>query len=126
MADKKYNEVKLGLTVAKSGLTKAIKKLEECGKEMNKLKADLTTASMVRVAASLLEALDTVSKKNKEVRINRDKWLDVVVEYDPVEFVLTVTWNEFVKMLRQCAQLFDFEAIASLGFQFVSCASNCK
>ena len=86
MADKKYNEVKLGLTVAKSGLTKAIKKLEECGKEMSNLEADMATASMVRVAASLLEALDTVSKKNKEVRINRDKWLEVVVEYDPVEF----------------------------------------
>ena len=86
MADKKYNEVKLGLTVAKSGLTKAIKKLEECGKEMSNLEADMATASMVRVAASLLEALDTVSKKNKEVRINRDKWLAVVVEYDPTEF----------------------------------------
>ena len=32
----------------------------------------------------------------------------------------------FVKMLRQCAQLFDFEALASLGFQFVSCAFKCK
>ena len=30
----------------------------------------------------------------------------------------------FVKMLRQCAQLLDFEAIASLGFQFASCALN--
>ena len=86
MADKKYNEVKLGLTVAKSGLTKAMKKLDECGKEMNRLEADMANASVVRVAASLLEALDTVSRKNKEVRINRDKWLDVVVEYDPVEF----------------------------------------
>ena len=86
MADKKYNEVKLGLTVAKSGLTKAIKKLEECGKEMSKLEADLATASKVRVAASLLEALETVSKKNKEVRYNRDKWLAEVVGYDPVEF----------------------------------------
>ena len=46
----------------------------------------MATASVVWVAASLLEALETVSKKNKEVRINRDKWLDVVVEYDPVEF----------------------------------------
>ena len=86
MADKKYNEVKLGLTVAKSGLTKAIRKLEECGKEMSKLEADLATASKVRLAASLLEALETVSKKNKEVRHNRDKWLDEVVAFDPVEF----------------------------------------
>ena len=84
MADKKYNEVKLGLTFAKSGLTKAIKKLGECGKEMNRLEADMANASVV--AASLLEALETVSRKNKEVRINRDKWLYVVVEYDPVEF----------------------------------------
>ena len=40
MADKKYNEVKLALTIAKTGLTKAIKKLEECRKEMSKLEAD--------------------------------------------------------------------------------------
>ena len=52
MADKnKYNEVKLALTVAKTGLTKAIRKLEECGKEMSKLEADLATASKVRIAA---------------------------------------------------------------------------
>ena len=40
MADK-YNEVKLALTVAKTGLTKSIKKLEERGKEMGNLEADL-------------------------------------------------------------------------------------
>ena len=45
MADK-YNEVKLALTVAKTGLTKAIKKLEECGKEMSKLEADLAMARL--------------------------------------------------------------------------------
>ena len=74
MADKnKFNEVKLALTVTKGQLTKGIKKLEECCKEMSKLKAELPTASKVRVAASLLEALETVSEKNKEVRNHRDK-----------------------------------------------------
>ena len=49
MADT-YNEVKLALTVAKTGLTKAIKKLEERGKEMGNLEADLAMSSKVRVA----------------------------------------------------------------------------
>ena len=87
MADKnKCNEVKLALTVAKTGLTKAIRKLEVCGKEMNKLEADLATASKVRIAASLLEALETVSKKKREVSNNRDKWLAEIVGMDIVEF----------------------------------------
>ena len=71
--------MKLALTVAKTGLTKAIKKLEERGKEMGNLEADLAMSSKVRVAASLLEALDLVSRKNKEVSENRDKWINAII-----------------------------------------------
>ena len=85
MADT-YNEVKLALTTAKTGLTKAIKKLEERGKEMGNLEADLAMSSKVRVAASLLEAHDLVSRKNKEVSDNRDRWINCIIGYNPVEF----------------------------------------
>ena len=85
MADT-YNEVKLALTTAKTGLTKAIKKLEERGKEMGNLEADLAMSSKVRVAASLLEAHDLVSRKNKEVSDNRDKWISCIIGYNPVDF----------------------------------------
>ena len=85
MADK-YNEVKLALTVAKTGLTKSIKKLEERGKEMGNLEADLAMSSKVRVAAALLEALDLVSRKNKEVSENRDKWINAIIKFNPTEF----------------------------------------
>ena len=85
MADT-YNEVKLALTTAKTGLTKAIKKLEERGKEMGNLEADLAMSSKVRVAASLLEAHDLVSRKNKEVSDNRDKWISSIIGYNPVDF----------------------------------------
>ena len=85
MADT-YSEVKLALTVAKTGLTKSFKKLEERGKEMGTLEADLAMSSKVRVAAALLEALDLVSKKSKEVSDNRDKWLAEIVGYNPIEF----------------------------------------
>ena len=53
---------------------------------MSKLEADLATASNVRLAASLLEALETVSKKKREVSDNRDKWLAEIVGMDIVEF----------------------------------------
>ena len=85
MADT-YNEVKLVLTVAKTGLTKSFKKLEERGKEMGTLEADLAMSSKVRVAAALLEALDLVSRKSKEVSDNRDKWIKEIIKFNPVEF----------------------------------------
>ena len=85
MADT-YNEVKLALTTAKTGLTKAVKKLDERGKEMGNLEADLAMSSKVRVAASLLESLDLVSRKNKEVSDNRDRWINCIIGYNPVEF----------------------------------------
>ena len=85
MADT-YSEVKLALTVAKTGLTKSFKKLEERGKEMGTLEADLAMSSKVRVAAALLEALDLVSRKNKEVSENRDKWINAIIKFNPTEF----------------------------------------
>ena len=85
MADT-YDQVKLALTIAKTGLTKAIKKLEERGKEMGNLEADLAMSSKVRVAESLLDALELVSRKNKEVSNNRDKWISSILSYNPVDF----------------------------------------
>ena len=85
MADT-YSEVKLALTVAKTGLTKSFKKLEERGKEMGTLGADLAMSSKVRVAAALLEALDLVSRKNKEVSENRERWINEIIKFNPTEF----------------------------------------
>ena len=78
MADKNmYNEVKLALMVSKSQLTKSVK---------SKMPAELPDSSKIRVAAGLLEALQIVSEKSKDVRTNREKWLNAVVKYDPIEF----------------------------------------
>ena len=81
-----YNEVKLALTVSKGQLTKSVTKLEESCVELSKMPAELPTSSKIRVAAGLLKALEIVSEKSKEVRKNRDKWLNAVVKYDPIEF----------------------------------------
>ena len=87
MADKNmYNEVKLALTFSKSQLTKSEKKLEENCVELSKMHAELPDSSKIRVAAGLLEALQIVYEKSKEVRTNREKWLNAVVKYDPIEF----------------------------------------
>ena len=48
--------------------------------------AELPDSSKIRVAAGLLEALQIVSEKNKEVRTNGGKCLSAVVKYNPIEF----------------------------------------
>ena len=81
-----YNENKLALIVAKGQLTKGLKKLDESCKEIASMPAELPTASKVRVAAGVLEALNIISEKSNEVKKCRNKWMNSLVTYNPVEF----------------------------------------
>ena len=76
----------MAFTVEKGQLTKGLNKLDESCKEIASMPDSLATASKVRVAAVVIEALSIVSEKSSEVRKCRDKWMASVVAYNQAEF----------------------------------------
>ena len=70
----------------KSALTRAIIKLEDSCKNLSKAPEDTLMVTKIRLAASVVKALDMVAEKSKKVSEVREETMSSVVDFDPTEF----------------------------------------
>ena len=71
---------KLSLKVSKVGLTKAISEFERVGEQFEKNKdAAVARSRKVRLAATLIEALDTINLKVKKMTESKDTCIGVII-----------------------------------------------
>ena len=71
---------KLSLKVSKVGLTKAISEFERVGEQFEKNKdAAVARSRKVRLAATLIEALDTINLKVKKMTESKDTCVGVII-----------------------------------------------
>ena len=74
---------KLCLKVSKAGLTKAISEYERAGEQFEKNKdAAVARSRRVRLAATLIEALDTINLKVKKMKESKDTCIEVIIGID--------------------------------------------
>ena len=78
-----YNKSKLKLTKEKGQLTKVIKKFEEACEVLMRETQDvnLTHASKVRMAETVMLKLAALSGKIEDVKKMRNKWVTCIIEY---------------------------------------------